>query len=271
VQKLTPEAGPCGGQPAATPEKRKHSLHRWYGWPGFYTLGLSFPPDRLMTDTDLTLDPAEALPHRLGAIAYRLKIPAIDLAGYVRMQLLLVRPSSARGGRRSRWSFVPFMLVCCVVGVALGVSASVYDWSAELWFGTTDGDAGWVLGGRGVIVLGFLLVAVTTICGVIALQRAQFRVMRNIHAAGGELFGAHDLLIGEGGVYLHNVARSAFVPWSSVTRVAQDKDGIFIVADHVSAFWITADVMAALPDRDAFMRYLEQRMAEHPRADRSLA
>jgi hypothetical protein len=224
-----------------------------------------------MTDMDATQNLDMPPAHRIGAVDYRLDIPAIALPGYIRMQSALLRPSAARGGRRGRWSSLVFIAVCAMVGILLGVAASAHEWTAELFIGTEDTDTGWFLGGRGVIVLAFVLMAITTLVGVIALQRAQFRILRNVHAAGGELFGAHTLWFGEHGIHLHNVARSAFVPWSSVTGIAKDIDGIFIVADHVSAFWITENVLAALPDRAGFFAYLERRMAEHPRADRTPA
>jgi hypothetical protein len=225
-----------------------------------------------MTDIDATQDLNAPPAHRLGAVDYRLQIPALSLAGYVRMQRVLLLPQPGGPGRtRSRWSSWRSLILGVVVGIVLGVMASAYDWTAELYVGIDDSDAGWLVGGRGVLVLAFMIAAVTTLCGIIALQRAQARILARVHAAGGELFGAHDLTIGDGGIFLHNVARTTFVPWSAVTRVVQDRDGIFIVADHVSAFWITENVLAALPDRAAFLASLERRMAEHPRADRTPA
>ena len=221
-----------------------------------------------MTDIDAAQDLDTPLETKIGAVDYRLRVPAIAYPGYLRMQRVLLQQPAARGGRRTRWSSWLVLIGCGVVGGVLGATASAGDWTAELFIGVADSDDGWFLGGRGVLVLAFVLMAVSLAGGMFVLQRVQSRILRNVHAAGGELFGAHELAFGQGGIYLSNVARRALVPWSAVTGVVKDLDGIFIVADHVSAFWITENVLAALPDRAGFMAYLAQRMAAHPRADR---
>lgn len=214
-----------------------------------------------MTETDGTQDLAFSPEHRLGAVDHRLQIPALALPAYIRLQRVLLRqpPSTAR--KRTWASSLIFLIACMVTGGIVGVLTSALDLSATLWVGIDDTDAGWVFEGREVVLLAFLLMVVTAVCGALQLQRHHRRMLRNVHAAGGELFGAHELVIGEGGLFLHNVARSQFVPWTAVTRVVDDEDGIFIVADHISAFWVPESVLSALPDRAAFMACLDRRAA----------
>lgn len=203
--------------------------------------------------------------HQLGAVAYTLQVPALSLDDYVRMQRLLLRPdlnvnaaSTARTKRANR--FLSWKtLVWIVIGGLVGWAAGVNGWTAELWIGIEDTDAGWLLGGKAVIVLAFLLMLVSVFFGVMYLSRAQRSLLRDIHGAGGGLFGAHDLYFGEGGILLQNASRSALVPWSVITEIVADKGVTFIIADRISAYSLPESLLAAMPDRAEFMHYLERK------------
>ncbi len=202
--------------------------------------------------------------HQLGAVAYTLQVPALSLDDYVRMQRLLLRPelkstpalnaASRRPNKFLSWK----TLIWIVIGGLVGWAAGVNGWTAELWIGIEDTDAGWLIGGKGVIMLAFLLMLISVFFGVMYLSRAQRSVLRDIHAAGGELFGAHELYFGEGGILLQNASRSSIVPWSVITEIVEDKGVTFIIADRISAYWLPESMLAAMPDRAEFMRYLEQ-------------
>lgn len=202
--------------------------------------------------------------HKLGAVAYTLQVPALSLDHYVLMQRLLLRPdlkvnaaSTAKAKRANRflnWK----TLIWIVIGALVGWAAGVNGWTAELWVGIEDTDAGWLLSGKGVVMLAFLLMLVSVFFGVMYLSRAQRNLLRDIHSAGGDLFGAHQLHFGEGGILLQNASRSAIVPWSVITEIVADKGVTFIIADRISAYWLPESMLAAMPDRAEFMRYLEQ-------------
>lgn len=217
---------------------------------------------------DVTQELGAAMEARIGVVDYRLQIPALSFASYLRMQRVMLRQPRTRSRKRSGWSWLGVFAVGMVIGIPLGLLIAVHELSAGFWIGIDAMELGWNAGGGGLLLFVFLLMAVTAVGGMMFLHRAQRAMLLKVHAAAGELYGAHVLAIGERGLVLHNIARVLFVPWSSITRVAPDQDGIFIVADHVSAFQVTENVLAALPDRTAFMAYLDRHMAANPRADR---
>ncbi|QEI08700.1 YcxB family protein [Pigmentiphaga aceris] len=200
--------------------------------------------------------------HQLGKVAYTLNVPALSFDDYVRMQRLLLRPdlksASCIARKRSGriWNWKTWILV--VIGGSLGWAAGAYDLSAELWIGVEDSDAGWLFGGLSVILLALGLMLLSVFFGVFYLSQTQRLLLGDIHAAGGGLFGAHQLQFGDGGILLHNASRSSIVPWSVITEIVADKGVTFIIADRISAYWLPESLLAAMPDRDDFMRYLEQ-------------
>jgi hypothetical protein len=213
-----------------------------------------------------------ALEARIGAVDYRLQIPALSFASYLRLQRVLLRHPRSGSRRRFGWSSLGSLALWLGVGAALGAVLGVLTAANELvgglWVGINGTELGWELSGTGLMLSVFLVMVLTAIGGTLCVNRMQRTLLAKVHSAAGELYGAHVLAIGERGLVLHNLARVLFVPWSAVTRVSRDQDGIFIVADHVSAFWLTESVLAALPDRAAFMACVERHMAAHPRADR---
>lgn len=215
----------------------------------------------------VTQELGAAMEARIGVVDYRLQIPALSFASYMRMQRVLLRQPGTRSRKRVGWSWLRSLAVGGAIGVVLGVLTAVHELSAGFWIGIDALELGWNAGGGGLLLFVFLLMAVTAVSGMVFLHRAQRAMLVKVHAAAGELYGAHVLAIGEQGLVWHNIARVLFVPWSSITRVAPDQDGIFIVADHVSAFWVTEGVLAALPDRAAFMAYLARHMAVQARHD----
>ena len=217
---------------------------------------------------DVTQELGMAMEARIGVVDYRLQIPALSFASYMRMQRVMLRQPRTRSRKRLGWSWLGALAIGGVIGVLLGLLIAVHELSAGFWIGIDAVEWGWNAGGGGLLLFVFLLMAVTAVGGVLFLHRAQRAMLVKLHAAAGELYGAHVMAIGERGLVLHNIARALFVPWSSITRVAPDQDGIFILADHVSAFWVTENVLAALPDRAAFMAYLDRHLAANPRADR---
>ena len=214
---------------------------------------------------DVTQELGAAMEARIGVVDYRLQIPALSFVSYMRMQRVLLRQPGTHSRKRAGWSWLRSLAIGGAIGVIIGVLTAAHELSAGFWIGIDAMELGWNAGGGGLVLLVFLLMAVTAVGGMLFLNRAQRAMLVNVHAAAGELYGAHVLAIGERGLVLHNIARVLFVPWSSVTRVAPDPDGIFIVADHVSAFWVTEGVLAALPDRAAFMSCLDRRMAAQAR------
>ena len=200
--------------------------------------------------------------HQLGKVAYTLDVPALSLEDYVRMQRLLLRPdlkSASRTARKRRgrfWNWQTWVWVA--IGGALGWAASAYDLTAELWIGVADTDVSWLFGGLGVTLLALGLLVISVFFGVFYLSQTQRLLLSDIHAAGGELFGAHQLHFGEGGILLQNTSRSAIVPWSAITEIVADKGVTFIIADRISAYWLPESLLAAMPDRAEFMHYLEQ-------------
>lgn len=200
--------------------------------------------------------------HQLGQVAYTLDVPALSLDDYVRMQRLLLRPdlksasriARKRPGRLRNWK----TWIWVVIGGLLGWAAAACHWTAELWIGVEDSDAGWLFGGAGVILLALGLMVISVFFGVFYLSQTQRLLLSDIHAAGGGLFGAHQLQFGEGGILLHNASRTAIVPWSVITEIVADKGVTFIIADRISAYWLPESLLAAMPDRAEFMRYLEQ-------------
>jgi len=220
---------------------------------------------------DLTQELGAAMEARVGVVDYRLQIPALSFASYMRMQRVMLQRPHTRSRKRLGWSLLGVFAVGLVIGIPVGLLIAAHELSAGFWIGIDAVEWGWDAGGGGLLLFVFLPMAVMAAGGMLFLHRAQRAMLVKVHAAAGELYGAHVLAIGERGLVLHNVARVLFVPWSSITLVASDQDGIFILADHVSAFWVTENVLAALPDRAAFMAYLDRHMAANPRADRSPA
>jgi hypothetical protein len=216
---------------------------------------------------DVTQALGTTMEAQIGAVDYRLRIPALSFSSYMRMRRVLLRQPGIRSPKRVGRSWLRALAIGGAIGAVLGVLTAVHELSAGFWIGVESLDMGWEVGGRGLLLLAFLLMVVTAVCGLLCLNRAQCAMLVKVHAAAGALYGAHLLAIGERGLVLHNVARVLFVPWSSVTRVEPDQNGIFILADHVSAFWVTENVLAALPDRAAFMAYLDRHMAAQARRE----
>ena len=200
--------------------------------------------------------------HQLGKVAYTLDVPALSLDDYVKMQRLLLRPDLKSASRIARprrgrlWNWKTWILVA--IGGTLGWAAAAYNLTAELWIGVEDTDAGWLFGGLGVILLALGLMLISVFFGVFYLSQTQRLLLSDIHAAGGDLFGAHKLHFGEGGILLQNASRSSIVPWSVITEIVEDKGVTFIIADRISAYWLPESMLAEMPDRADFMRYLEQ-------------
>ncbi|QEI08699.1 YcxB family protein [Pigmentiphaga aceris] len=223
-------------------------------------------------DENVTQHLGMTLETQIGVVDYRLQIPALSFASYMRMQRVLLRQPGTRTRKRIGWaslgSLAFWLTAGAMLGAIIGVLTAVHELSGGMWIASETLDRGLEMGGRGMLVLAFLLMVVTAVCGMLCLTRAQRAMLVRVHAAAGDLYGAHTLAIGERGLVMHNASRVLFVPWSSVTQVAKDQDGIFIVADHISAFWVTERVLAALPDRAAFTACLTCHMAAHPRTDR---
>ena len=195
-----------------------------------------------------------------GPVRYALQVPALGPEDYARLQGLLLRGAAPQPGWRRR---LGGLLGGALVGGAIGFLAAFWEVTAELWVASAR--EGWLLSLDGFgVLLAILGVVVATLLalGVILISR-QRRGTRALHAAGGELFGAHELMLGDDGLLWRNVSRTLFVPWPRLTGAVRQGGMLFLLADRISAFWLPEALVAAHPDR-AGLEALLQRHAALP-------
>jgi hypothetical protein len=192
----------------------------------------------------------------VGPVRYALEMPALGAADYARLQAVLLRGlPRARPGWRGR---LAGFLVALVAGGTGGYLASEWDVTTEFWIGSARQGWQWTLDGFGVVlaVLGMMLA--TLLLFALPVRARQHDALRALHAAGGELFGAHALLLGERGIFWHNASRTLVVPWSRITGAVRREGMLFLLADRISAFWLPEAVIAAHPDRAGLEAFLRQ-------------
>ncbi|MBP0494267.1 hypothetical protein [Roseomonas indoligenes] len=189
---------------------------------------------------------SEGVEAAAGPPRYALQVPALGLADYGRMQVVLMRAASVRPGWRRR---LLGLAGGCLVGGTAGYLAASREVSAEMWLVSGRDGWAWSLDGFGLVlaVLGVVLATVLAL-GVILSSR-QRRGIHALHAAAGDLLGAHELLLGEDGLLWRNPSRTLLVPWSRVTGAVRQGGMLLIIADRISAFWLPEALIAAHPDR----------------------
>ncbi|WP_338664386.1 hypothetical protein VQH23_04300 [Pararoseomonas sp. SCSIO 73927] len=193
-----------------------------------------------------------------GPPRYALQVPALGAADYARLQAVVMRPAAARPDWLRRFLG---LAASCLVGGAAGYLAAAWELSAEMWVASGRDGWAWSLDGLGIVlaILGGVLATLLAL-GATVLSR-QRRAIRVLHAAGGEIFGAHELLLGEEGLLWRNPSRTLLVPWSRLTGAVREKGMLFLVADRVSAFWLPEALIAAHPDRAGLEALLRRHVA----------
>lgn len=209
----------------------------------------------------------------IGPVHYVLQVPGLAFDHYMKMQRTLIRPSRDAGRHggtpvqqqptrlRRAWRWFLGTLPWWLIGGLAGYLASSELGGIGLWISLEDTDLGWSISLAGVIGIAFGLVLLTLLASVLVAQVFQRKLLRRLHAAGSGIFGAHELVFGRDGILWRNASRCLIVPWSQVTRLAPGPEMLVIVADQISGFWLQEGVLAALPDRAAFMTYLGERIA----------
>ncbi|MFT8243551.1 hypothetical protein [Roseomonas sp. BN140053] len=196
----------------------------------------------------------------LGPVHYALAVPALGPADHLRLQGLLLR--AATGPRRGWGSNLAGLLGGSVVGGLGGYLAAAWDLQAGLWVvSTRHAGWNWELDGLGAFLAALGLVAATLLGMALLLRGRQRRALRALHAAGGEIFGAHELLLGEAGLLWRNPSRTLFVPWSRLTGAARKDGMLFLLADRISAFWLPEALLAGHPDRPGIEALLRRHVA----------
>jgi len=193
-----------------------------------------------------------------GPVHYALRLPALGPAEYARLQAVLLRGTMVRTGWRRH---LVGLAAAVLVGTVTGVFASYWDVGAELWIASAR--TGWMLSldGFEVLFAAIGVAAVTTAALGLTLLSRQRRAVRALHAAGGDLFGGHDLLLGERGVLWRNPSRVLFVPWPRLTGAVRDGGMIFLLADRISAFWLPEALVARHPDRAGLEALIRRHVA----------
>lgn len=196
-----------------------------------------------------------------GVVRYRLRVPALDLPGYMALQR--VAAAKLRGGGWRR--LLTFLVLCVLIGGPLGYAAAHWNLRARLWI-TSDLHAskGWMLLGGEVFFLGVALVMLTALALVVVQVMAVRRTLRAYHRASGEVLGAHELLLGEKGLVWRNRARVVFVPWSQMSGIVTTPGTVFLMTEGPSAFWLPETFLAGLRERQGVMDYLRRHIREKP-------
>ena len=188
-----------------------------------------------------------------GEARFRLSVPGIGLDDYARMQRIMLRA----GTPPSRWRgrLLGFAGGVVLAGVGIGL-VTAYQIESEFWISSLSD--GWVWSANGfevlLLVLG-LLAAMLLAWGVLA-GRGYARAIRRLHAGGGGMHGAHELLLGEAGLLWRNDSRITFVPWTEITGAERAQGMLFLLASRISAFWLPEDVLAAHPERSGLLALL---------------
>lgn len=192
----------------------------------------------------------------LGAIDYAFDVPALDPAGHRALQRALLRPLQ----RRPLWWRGLMLLVWAGGGPAIGLLLARQNWFAMLWFGRGDTGEMWKLDAGATLLVGLGLLLGGLFGGIATILVQQVRMVNRVHADGGPLYGAHRLLLGEHGMLWRNASRTLILPWSQVTGLVPGRDQLLVIFDRVSAVWLPESLLAGLPDRAAFMAYLQSRI-----------
>ncbi|WP_159997471.1 hypothetical protein [Roseomonas sp. 18066] len=196
----------------------------------------------------------------LGRIEQELLVPALDIGGYLALQRALLQPLRRPFFPRGLAMLAVWIGGCALLGLGLGWLSVQQGWMGELWLARGDSGREWRLGGSTVVFAGLGLWLLGLAMGMLLCLRQQMRLLRWLHREAGEMLGAHNLMMGEHGMLWRNASRSVLLPWGRVNRLVATPGQLFIVVDQASALWLPEPVLAALPDRAAFMAYLESRI-----------
>ncbi len=193
-----------------------------------------------------------------GPVRYVLQVPALRPEDYARLQAVLLRSAAPRPSWRRR---LAGLVGGGLVGGAIGLLAAFWDVRAELW--VTSARRGWMLtlDGPGILLATLGVVLATVLASGMILVSRQRRGIRALHATGGELFGAHELLLGDAGLLWRNVSRTLFVPWSRLTGAMRQGGMLLLFADRISAFSLPEALVAAHPDRAGLEALLRRHAA----------
>ncbi|WP_458096464.1 hypothetical protein [Roseomonas sp. WA12] len=190
-----------------------------------------------------------------GPSRYSLQVPALSERDHARLQAVLLRGAAQRPDWRRR---LGGLAAGSLVGAAAGFLAAHWDIAAELWI--TSGRTGgvWSLEGPGILLAVLAVVLATMLALTVILTSRQRRAMQSLHAAGGELYGPHELVLGEHGLLWRNPTRTLLVPWSRLTGAVRTGGLLLLIADRISAFWLPEALIASHPDRAGLEALLRQ-------------
>jgi hypothetical protein len=202
-----------------------------------------------------------SLEAEIGTIHYTLEVPALDEAGYAKLQAAVMAPILSP--RRRPLLNIAIVLVASVaIGGLGGYLASYWSLNAQMWIGSFETGEGWELGGSEVFLGTVSLILLTFILAMVLVRMNHRRMLRRLHHASSRLLGLQKLDFGENGILARNEGRASVNLWSRVTGLREAPGYLFITVDHASAFWLPETLLARLPDREGFMHFLRARIGQ---------
>jgi hypothetical protein len=207
-----------------------------------------------------------SLEAEIGAIHYTLDVPALDEAGYATLQRTVMAPILSPR-RRPLWNIAIVLLASAAIGGLGGYLASRWSLAAQMWIGSFETGEGWELDGSDIFLGAMGLVLLSFIGAMLLVRLNQRRALRRLHHASGSMLAAQLLDFGDHGILARSEGRAGLMLWPRITGLLQAPGYLFILVDQASAFWVPEDLLARLPDRDGFMRFLRAHIGQPARID----
>ncbi|MBC9207782.1 YcxB family protein [Roseomonas aerophila] len=202
-----------------------------------------------------------SLEAEIGPVHYTLHVPALDQAGYTKLQTAVMMPV-LYPRRRPLLNIIIVLVVSAVVGSMIGYLASKWSLSGQMWIGSLETGEGWALSGSEIFLAAAGLVLFAFILALMLVRLNHRRMLRRLHDASSRLLAPLTLSFGEGGILSRSEGKASINPWPRVTGLREMPGYLFILIDHATAFWLPESTLANLPDRDGFMRFLKDRIGQ---------
>jgi hypothetical protein len=207
-----------------------------------------------------------SLEAEIGPIRYTLDVPALDEAGYARLQRSVMAPILAPR-RRPLWNIAIVLVASAAIGGLGGYLASSWSLDAQMWIGNLETGEGWELGGSDIFLATIGLILFSFLLAILLIRLNQRRALRRLHRASGGILAAQRLHFGDHGILSRNEGRAELLLWPRVTGLVPARGYLFILIDQASAFWLPEELLASLPDRDGFLRFLRAQIGQPSRIE----